>query len=248
METKSAELCGLKAILQKIDILLDCSNAELQCLQNVIDDHVFDTFSIANHTGELIVAETPSRPKVTLFQGVIDTSTVNDQVWGFELADYCIGVSLGRWDIRFTTGEKSEPKLPAPFAPLPVCPPGQLQNEQGLPIAKEDVERLKEEGQWNYPIDIPWDGILVDDPGHPLDIEARIHQVLQVIWKDRWEAIEHKACEILGVKSLRDYFRKPSGFFADHLKRYSKSRRQAPSTGHSLPALAATRSGSIITG
>ena len=30
------------------------------------------------------------------------------------------------------------------------------------------------------------------------------------------------------MKSLRDYFRKPAGFFADHLKRYSKSRRQAP--------------------
>ena len=42
------------------------------------------------------------------------------------------------------------------------------------------------------------------------------------------EAIEQEACEILGVKSLRDYFRKPAGFFADHLKRYSKSRRQAP--------------------
>ena len=27
---------------------------------------------------------------------------------------------------------------------------------------------------------------------------------------------------------MRDYFRKPAGFFADHLKRYSKSRRQAP--------------------
>src|SRR5207248_2245560 len=27
---------------------------------------------------------------------------------------------------------------------------------------------------------------------------------------------------------LRDYFRKPAGFFANHLKRYSKSRRQAP--------------------
>jgi hypothetical protein len=42
------------------------------------------------------------------------------------------------------------------------------------------------------------------------------------------EALEQEACEILGVKSLRDWFRKPAGFFADHLKRYSKSRRQAP--------------------
>ena len=118
--------------------------------------------------------------------------------------------------------------MPDPFAPLPVCPPGQLQNEQGLPITKEDVTRLKEEGHWHYPLEIPWDGILVDDPGHPLDLEARVHQVLQVIWKDRWEAIEREACEILGVRTLRDYFRKPAGFFADHLKRYSKSRRKAP--------------------
>jgi hypothetical protein len=145
-----------------------------------------------------------------------------------DLASYALGCAFGRWDIRFATGEKPAPELPDPFAPLPVCPPGQLQNEQGLPITREDVTRLKEEGHWNYPIEIPWDGILVDDPGHPLDLEARVHQVLQIIWQDRWEAIEREACEILGVRTLRDYFRKPADFFADHLKRYSKSRRKAP--------------------
>ena len=103
-----------------------------------------------------------------------------------------------------------------------------LQNAQGLPLEKDEVGRLKDEGKWNYPIEIPWDGILVDDPNHPLDIERRVREVIEIIWKDRAEAIEHEACEILGVKSLRDYFRKPAGFFADHLKRYSKSRRQAP--------------------
>ena len=72
------------------------------------------------------------------------------------------------------------------------------------------------------------DGVLVDDPGHPLDIEARVQRVLEVIWRDRWEAIEREACEILGVATLRDYFRKAGAFFDDHLKRYSKSRRQAP--------------------
>ena len=30
------------------------------------------------------------------------------------------------------------------------------------------------------------------------------------------------------MKTLRDYFHRPSGFFGDHLKRYSKSHRQAP--------------------
>jgi hypothetical protein len=101
-----------------------------------------------------------------------------------------------------------------------------LQNAQGLPARPEDVPAA-------YPVRIPWDGILVDDPNHPLDLERRVREVIEIIWSGKdggptAEAIEHEACEILGVRSLRDYFRKPTGFFADHLKRYSKSRRQAP--------------------
>jgi hypothetical protein len=134
---------------------------------------------------------------------------------------YIVGCVFGRWDIRYATGEQAAPELPDPFAPLPICPPGQLQNAQGLPARPADVPA-------EYPVLIPWDGILVDDPNHPLDIERRVRESIEIIWKDRAEAIEHETCEILGVKSLRDYFRKHAGFFADHLKRYSKSRRQAP--------------------
>ncbi len=143
-----------------------------------------------------------------------------------EWLSYSFGIAFGRWDIRYATGEQAAPELPDPFAPLPVCPPGQLQNAQGLPARPEDVPAA-------YPVRIPWDGILVDDPNHPLDVERRVREVIEIIWSGQEggptaEAIEHEACEILGVKSLRDYFRKPAGFFADHLKRYSKSRRQAP--------------------
>ena len=44
------------------------------------------------------------------------------------------------------------------------------------------------------------------------------------------EQIENEALDILGVKTLRDYFRKPSkgGFWDDHVSRYSGSRRYAP--------------------
>ena len=151
---------------------------------------------------------------------------VNDQLVIAEYIDYLFGSSYGRWDIRFATGGQFTPKLPDPFAPLPVCPPGQLQNAQGLPARPEDVPSA-------YPVLIPWDGILVDDPNHHLDLGLRIREVIEIIWSGEEggataEAIEHEACDILGVKTLRDYFRKTTGFFADHLKRYSKSRRQAP--------------------
>ena len=132
-----------------------------------------------------------------------------------------LGCVFGRWDIRYATGERPAPELPDPFAPLPVCPPGQLQNAQGLPARPEDVPAA-------YPVRIPWDGILVDDDGHSHNIVGRLREVIELIWKDRAEVNEQEACEMLGEDSLRDYFRKPAGFFADHLKRYSKSRRQAP--------------------
>jgi Eco57I restriction-modification methylase len=141
---------------------------------------------------------------------------------------FCVGCAFGRWDIRFATGEKPAPALPDPFEPLPVCPPGQLQDELGEPLTKEGVRSLQTLERWHYPLDLPWDGLLVDDPGHALDLEVRVHQVLQVIWKARWEQIERESCAILSVHALRDYFHKSSSFFADHLLRYSKSRRQAP--------------------
>lgn len=138
------------------------------------------------------------------------------------LASYFLGCAFGRWDLRYAIGEKTAPELPDPFAPLPVCPPGMLQNAEGLPVSPNDLRTT------NYELQISWDGILVDDAGHKEDVENRLRSILGLIFKDRAEAVETEACAGLGVKSLRDYFRKPAGFFADHLKRYSKSRRQAP--------------------
>lgn len=134
---------------------------------------------------------------------------------------YVVGCLFGRWDIRYTTGRLPSPELPDPFAPLPVCPPGMLQNGIGLPATLEDVPA-------DYPLKIAWNGILIDDAGNPNDVENRLREVFQDVWKDHADAIETEACEILGVPTLREYFRRPAGFFAGHLKRYSKSRRQAP--------------------
>lgn len=153
------------------------------------------------------------------FEWKYDEITVAEVVTS--VISYSIGCVFGRWDIRFATEKRSLPEVSEPFAPLPECPPGMLQNEHGIPASSSDVPDT-------YPLRISWPGILVDDANRPDDIERRIREVLAIIWKERTEAIEYEACQILGVRSLREYFSKPSGFFTDHLKRYSKSRRQAP--------------------
>jgi hypothetical protein len=170
------------------------------------------------------------------------------------LLSWSIGVVHGRWDVRIALDPSLAPELPDPFDPLPVCPPGMLVGPDGLPAepdnivseewlrARPDANTLPPEGSVTkptitdseYPLRIFWDGILVDDPGlngaqpHWEDIVRRVREVLDRLWEDKAHEIEQEACGILGVSDLRDYFRKPSGFFQDHLKRYSKSRRKAP--------------------
>jgi len=170
------------------------------------------------------------------------------------LISWCVGVCLGRFDVRLAVDQSLAPVEPDPFAPLPVCPPGMLVGPDGLPAkpggivseewlrARPDANTLPPDGAVSkptipdseYPLRINWDGILVDDPGfngtrpHRDDIVRRVREVLDLLWGDRAQEVEQEACDILGVRDLRDYFRKPSGFFQDHLKRYSKSRRKAP--------------------
>jgi hypothetical protein len=72
------------------------------------------------------------------------------------LVNFAVGCAFGRWDIRYATGEMPAPELSDPFVPLPNCLPGQLQNEQGSVLSKEDVCRLEATGQWHYPLNLPW--------------------------------------------------------------------------------------------
>jgi hypothetical protein len=138
-----------------------------------------------------------------------------------EIISYLVGCCFGRWDVSLAIGERLPSSAFDFFAPLPACAPGMLQNDKRLPVRSEDVPK-------SYPLRISWPGILVDDPGHAEEIEGRAREVLHVIWPERADSIEQEACEILGIRSLREYFSKPGLFFADHLRRYSKSRRQAP--------------------
>lgn len=132
------------------------------------------------------------------------------------LLSWMLGVAFGRFDVRLATDEREAPPEPEPFDPLPVCSPGMLTGNDGLPVPAPPS---------GYPLTFPTDGILVDDPGHPRDIVRTVRSVFEAVFDDanaRW----HEAAELLGAPDLRTWFARD--FFEPHIKRYSKSRRKAP--------------------
>jgi hypothetical protein len=138
---------------------------------------------------------------------------------------YAVGCVMGRWDIQFVLGSKQPPGLPGIFDPLPTCSPGMLTNNDGLPAS------ISAKG---YPIEVQWDGILVDDAGidgnHPKenDIVKRVRDGLVLIHKSNAENKEREICSTLKLNDLRDYFRGSCQFFERHQKNYRKGGRDAP--------------------
>ena len=177
---------------------------------------------------------------------------------------WCVGVVLGRWDVRMARDGSLIPELQGPFDRLPRVAPGGLVRPDGLPAsegriaseawlrARPNVITLPEPGSFEgpdaitaaeYPIEVAWDGILVDDPGHPRDIVRKMREVLSYVYGDRAGEIEEEALEILRgdgrtPRTLRDWFRSQKAtalgknFFDFHIQRYSKSRRKAPIYWH----------------
>ena len=194
---------------------------------NELDALFLECFEVVESERDNLFQSAKNRPKISALCGLNHREEIAvREYWAHSIISYGFGCVFGRWDIRYATGERPALELPDPFAPLPVCPPGMLQGADGLPLSPEAGRRLRTEGC--YPLDVAWDGILVDDSKHPLDLERRVHAAFAVLWGDRADALEQEVCAVLGVPTLREWFRRPTGFFADHLKRYSKSRRHAP--------------------
>jgi hypothetical protein len=139
-----------------------------------------------------------------------------------DIVSYAVGAAFGRWDLRAV--ETTQVKKHAdedPFTPLPAYSPGMLQDEIKCVVESQGISSLPR---------ISPDLVLTEDQDSGSDIVRKIRGVLESLWQQHAESIEKEVCEILNVKELRDYFRKPGkgGFWDDHIARYSKSRRKAP--------------------
>jgi hypothetical protein len=147
-------------------------------------------------------------------EGGADTETL-----AAELVSWAAGVAFGRFDVRLATGERAMPKEPDPFEALPVCSPGMLTGDDGLPLPRAPA---------GYPLTFPEHGILVDDPGHPLDLTQAVRAVFEVVFGPRADRWWQEVAATLDTKDhdLRNWL--AHSFFEHHLKRYSRSRRKAP--------------------
>jgi len=136
---------------------IERANEELMAIENEIDAICFDLYGITTGLKSILNdKETATIDKQEEGEGTNTEkeSTIDIGVLSLssQLFDFLLGVILGRWDIRFATGDRQPPELPDPFDPLPVCPPGMLQGPDGLPAKPEDVPS-------DYAVRIDWDGI-----------------------------------------------------------------------------------------
>jgi hypothetical protein len=205
------------------------AEAMLTAIQSDIDDRCFDLYSFSADDRVAVAASArenrvDSEGTNVEDDGEAETIEVDALSLAADLISWLLGVAFGRFDVRLATGKRSMPSWPKPFDSLSSCSPGMLTNSDGQPCKTPPAD---------YPISWRADGLLVDDAetggvSAGEDIVRRMRQVIEVVWRDKAADIEQELCGLLGARNLREYLRKPSGFFDHHLKRYSKSRRKAP--------------------
>ena len=160
--------------------------------------------------------QTQPRPELPIEDA--DVSTHCNWFAAHSAVSHAIGVLFGRWDSKSATCMADAVNIDGCFDELPRHPPAMhfcgasVDGEQGQNVSGPEIAA---------------DGILVYDEAHRDDVVARVQHVFERFGKseDTLDAIE------AGTESkLRDYFQRASygGFWADHISRYSKSRRKAP--------------------
>jgi hypothetical protein len=92
-----------------------------------------------------------------------------------------------------------------------------LTGDNGLPLVAPPA---------GYPVEVS--PVLVDDPGHELDITSRVRQVFDVVFGDAADGWWSDVGTALGARGGEVASWLSRGFFDHHLSTHSKARRKAP--------------------
>jgi hypothetical protein len=200
------------------------AESELERVQSEIDELCFELYEISDEDRRAITGGfglddngDASDADSSDDDGEPEADVALDEVGlAAGLVSWAVGVAVGRFDVRLATGEREWPTEPDPFDPLPVCSPGMLAGDDGLPLL------LPPDG---YPIEPS--PVLVEDPGYELDLTGRVRSVFDVVVGDDADLWWSDVGAVLDARNgVEGWLRR--GFFDHHLKTYSKSRRKAP--------------------
>ena len=143
--------------------------------------------------------------------GASNKNIIDYKVLAQEIVQELVGMAFGRWDTTYAKGEKIIPEFGDVFDALPF-----------MPVVSLDKNAI------NTVLQIPEDGILSNKADDICSLASKVRDVIHYIWADKGDDIEFELCQLIGYKSLQNYFESMTGFFDYHFKRYTKSRRKAP--------------------
>jgi hypothetical protein len=242
---KTPAINSNQSITQVIDYYqerLKENKAEHLASLNRINDWVYDFFGIT--VEEQVQIHEIVYNEDARSEGVVFDRGNKELIEG--VFSWLLGCSFGRWDIRFAKHPEWLPIKEDIFSPLPFCSPGSLINTDCLPATKEKIGS----DEWlaarktlentevkvanpaitfkEYPIEVLWEGIAVEDKNHLQDIMQHIRGVIKEIWGSRAGEIEQELAELLGVRNLEDWLKNQNKFFNSHLNQYTQNKRIAP--------------------
>lgn len=203
---------GLKGKARLADV-----RSRLNTLERELDHVVMSLYGLSERARRYVRTRTERCPSI--FEAHF-RNHMKDDFLALMLADQLMGIVFGRWDVRHVLGEPTIAPNTDTFAAVPLVPPGfSHMNQDG---GRGDRSPSP------YGAYLCTTGILVDDEGSVEHLVRRIRAVLDYVWENGAHRLEQEMCDILGESSLDAYYRNPERFFAEHLARYSKTRRQAP--------------------
>jgi hypothetical protein len=212
---------SLQSLVARAKGKVEKARTELAEISERINTIVYECYGFDDRSRAVVEAEIPEiEPSRDQFSDL----DVSSSGVARDIADWLFGCAIGHWKAEAVEDlglEVSED----PFLPIPLTPPGSALST----VIRAPHEQAADDGNFHAQEPASAREILIDDLGHPLDVGETVSRVIEKLWRnDEKSSMEEALCRALKVKTLREYYAKPAAFFAEHLKKYSQSRRVAP--------------------
>lgn len=196
------------------DYIVD--NRNLHAIENKITNIIFESVKLDDFEKEKMFEWAKNtRPIDPLWPGLEKEKqdSLDDRFLASSLLSELIGVLFGRWGAEIEKQDMNNSQ---------VDDEDEINYTTRVVFSNVALNEKTGERHWVH------QKIFVEDPTNISCLETCLNELILDICRDSTGTVETSIIQKLGVHSLQEYFSSPNGFFAEHLRQYSKSRRQAP--------------------